>query len=413
MRLTALAFLHDIGKANAGFQAKRWIASGQASPPGWPAVAGHTNEALCIFNDGKLLGELPAKEMSNWGDACISLWRASISHHGRPVVESSLIDAKTIWSPVRCADEVVYDPRGTLRDIGQCLTRWFAPAFEVGPELPTNPEFAHLFAGLVQLADWLGSDTRFFPYAKADEDRNQWVWKAANEAVQTIGLNTGLWRNVLPAELDFSKALQRDGESPIQARPIQAKMAEAGLGQLLILESETGSGKTEAALWRFAQLFKYGQVGGLYFALPTRVAATQIYDRTLQFAANMWQGTGQDHPLVVRALAGYESADGQSVQKLPGFEVLWADTPDDQKAHTRWAAESSKRFLAAPLAIGTIDQALLGALQVRHAHMRHSLLSRSLLVVDEVHASDAYMATLLAHLLKAHLKLNMSCFRIK
>jgi CRISPR-associated endonuclease/helicase Cas3 len=180
-------------------------------------------------------------------------------------------------------------------------------------------------------------------------------------------------------------------------------MSHKGLGPLLILESETGSGKTEAALWRFAHLFQEGDVDGLYFALPTRVAATQLYNRTLQFAINMWQDTGQQPPLVVRALAGYESADGQSVQKLPNFEVLWADSPDDQKAHMRWAAESSKRFLAAPIAVGTIDQALLGALQVRHAHMRHSLLSRSLLVIDEVHASDAYMATILAHLLKAHL----------
>ncbi|MFM6992371.1 MAG: CRISPR-associated helicase Cas3' [Rhodoferax sp.] len=185
---------------------------------------------------------------------------------------------------------------------------------------------------------------------------------------------------------------------------MQSKMAEPNMGPLLILESETGSGKTEAALWRFAQLFQTGQVDGLYFALPTRVAATQLYNRTLQFTANLWQGTNSDHPLVVRALSGYESADGHAIdKKLPDFTVLWADNPDEQKAHTRWAAESSKRYLAAPLAVGTIDQALMGALQVRHAHMRHSLLSRSLLVVDEVHASDAYMATLLAHLLKAHL----------
>jgi CRISPR-associated endonuclease/helicase Cas3 len=30
--------------------------------------------------------------------------------------------------------------------------------------LPDAPAFGHLFAGLVQLADWLGSDTDFFPY---------------------------------------------------------------------------------------------------------------------------------------------------------------------------------------------------------------------------------------------------------
>jgi CRISPR-associated endonuclease/helicase Cas3 len=398
MRLTVLAFLHDVGKANSGFQAKWWAHIDQLKPQGWPLLAGHTHEALYIFGDAKLLGELPVEEMSTWGDACWSLWRASISHHGRPVVESSGV-AVEIWRPVTQAGQLVYDPQATLREIGQCTKQWFAEAFQDGPPLPQSPEFSHLFAGLVQFADWLGSDTRFFPYAESGEDRNQWVWQRAREAVQKVGFDTAAWRQTLPKLPNFSTVF--GVEKP---RPIQAKMADANLGQLLILESETGSGKTEAALWRFAQLFQTGHVEGLYFALPTRVAATQLYERTLQFAAKMWQGTGHEPPLVVRALSGYESADGQTIKaKLPDFKVLWADHPDEQKAHTRWAAESSKRYLAAPLAVGTIDQALLGALQVRHAHMRHSLLARSLLVVDEVHASDAYMATLLAHLLKSHL----------
>jgi CRISPR-associated endonuclease/helicase Cas3 len=82
--------------------------------------------------------------------------------------------------------------------------------------------------------------------------------------------------------------------------------------------------------------------------------------------------------------------------------VLWPDHPADAVAHQRWVAENPKRFLAATIAVGTIDQALLGALKVRHAHMRHALLARSMLVVDEVHASDAYMTVLLEKLLQAH-----------
>ncbi len=401
-RLSALAFLHDVGKANSGFQAKRWKATGQSIPHGWPAQAGHTHEALFIFSKESLLTQLPVEEMDAWGSPCMSLWRASISHHGRPVEEPRQSEG-IIWSPVIEAGKVVYDPQATLKEIGTCLKDWFGAAFESGVDLPNSPEFGHLFAGLVQFADWLGSDTRFFAYAVADDDRNQWVWSKAREAVQKIGVDTAQWRQALTVLPEFSKVFKGLAAEPIAPRPIQTKMAEPELGQLLILESETGSGKTEAALWRFAQLFQTGKVDGLYFALPTRVAASQIYNRTLKFAENLWVGTGQEPPLVVRALSGYESADGHDIQKLPDFKVLWADAPDEQKAHTRWAAESSKRYLAAPLSVGTIDQALMGALQVRHAHMRHSLLSRSLLVVDEVHASDAYMSALLAHLLKAHL----------
>ena len=46
--------------------------------------------------------------------------------------------------------------------------------------------------------------------------------------------------------------------------------------------------------------------------------------------------------------------------------------------------------------------ALLGALQLKHAHLRHAMLARSLLVIDEVHASDAYMTRLTEHLLRFH-----------
>ncbi len=62
-----------------------------------------------------------------------------------------------------------------------------------------------------------------------------------------------------------------------------------------------------------------------------------------------------------------------------------------------------KRFLAATVAVGTIDQALLSIVQTAHAHLRSVCLDRSLLVVDEVHASDLYMSRLLRSLLTHHL----------
>ena len=119
MRLTALAFLNDIGKANAGFQAKRWSHTDQRAPQGWPAPAGHSSEAMCIFGKAELLNQLPVDEMSNWGAACMSLWRASISHHGRPVEDNiDSLSAKHLWRPVQSAGKEVYNPQATLREIG-------------------------------------------------------------------------------------------------------------------------------------------------------------------------------------------------------------------------------------------------------------------------------------------------------
>lgn len=403
-RLSALAFLHDIGKANAGFQVKRWVAVQELAPAGWPLAAGHVDEAWWLFEGHtdaeRLLQQLPLTRMSEWGEATLSLLCASISHHGRPpqADRANPGHLRTIWQPVQSGGVTVYDPTETMKAIGARLLDWFAPAFAPGEELPAAPAFAHLFAGLVQMADWLGSDTRFFPFSEHAEDRHATAGLRADAAVRAIGLDVSVWRHSLAALPSFAEVFRLPAP-----RPIQAAMTDPDLGGLLILESETGSGKTEAALWRFAQLFQCGKVDGLYFALPTRVAATQLYERVRQFAQALWQDSGQHGPVVVRALSGYENADGQDMVRLPEFRVLWADKPEDQIAHLRWAAESSKRFLAAPLAVGTIDQALMATLQVRHAHLRHGMLSRSLLVVDEVHASDAYMSTLLAWLLKAHL----------
>jgi CRISPR-associated endonuclease/helicase Cas3 len=70
-----------------------------------------------------------------------------------------------------------------------------------------------------------------------------------------------------------------------------------------------------------------------------------------------------------------------------------------------WAVTAPKRTFAAPIAVGTVDQALLSIIRARHSWMRAAFLSRLLLVVDEVHASDPYMASLTRGLIERHLAL--------
>jgi CRISPR-associated endonuclease/helicase Cas3 len=394
-RLAVLVLLHDIGKANSGFQAKRWK---ERAPKGWPRQAGHGREALGVLDEQALNATLPLQAMNAWGESAYRLLLASLAHHGRPINTTETFDSY-LWRPVSDEDGVkVYDPATALSLIGNRLKQDFPLAFEPGSEsLPSTPAFAHMFAGVVQFADWLGSNKARFEFSEPGTERTRSDAETlAKEAVAAIDLDACARR----AQLDnHSITFERlfEGNSP---RPMQSKLGEGDLGPLLILESETGSGKTEAALWRFVKLFREGKVDSLYFALPTRVAAVQVYERVRKFVSAMWV---DDAPITLRALAGYESVDGNELTRLPGFETLWSDNPNDTKAATRWAAESSKRFLAAPIAVGTIDQALLAGLQVRHAHLRHALLSRSLLVVDEVHASDTYMSQLLEGVLRAHL----------
>ena len=66
-------------------------------------------------------------------------------------------------------------------------------------------------------------------------------------------------------------------------------------------------------------------------------------------------------------MPGYLSADGVTGRALPGFEVQWDDNPRDAERRSRWTAEHPKRYLAATIAVGTIDQVLFGAIKVKHA----------------------------------------------
>ena len=141
-------------------------------------------------------------------------------------------------------------------------------------------------------------------------------------------------------------------------------------------------------------------VDGLYFALPTRAAASQMHDRVNRFIKRMMPNEHAPEPVL--AVPGYVRAGDLTGQHLHNYQVSWDDTPDPETSKRRWAAESNKRFLAAQIAVGTVDQAMMAALQVNHSHLRAACLSRNLLIVDEVHASDPYMRVILEALLNTH-----------
>src|SRR5690606_7347755 len=118
------------------------------------------------------------------------------------------------------------------------------------------------------LADWIGSDTSSFPMASGTEpDRMAWAREHAPRVLVDYGFDASPRRSALAGPVSFASI----SEHP--PHDVQVAVADAE-GQVVVLEAETGAGKTEAALDRFARLFAEGKVDGLYFALPTRVAAS-------------------------------------------------------------------------------------------------------------------------------------------
>ena len=386
-RLSTLVFLHDIGKLHPGFQAKGW------GPGLWRGpTRGHLKEGWEFLLMAAKWPEHPFhetfREIMEWGEAVAFLLPSVIAHHGRPV-QIPPLPPLSDWPS--CTH---YDWRAEADVMREALRRWFPGAFESGAEpLCDKPRFHHAIAGLAALADWIGSDTRFFPYAEPfDLSYDTVASGAACKALETIGMDSGALA-ARPAP-GFSTLTGFAAANPAQA-------AVGNLGpeaRLVILEAETGSGKTEAALWRFTQLLAAGAVSGLYFAVPTRAAARQLQRRVDEAMRRVF---GPAAPEAVLAIPGMLRAGQFAGQRLPHWRVRWDD--DATGSPQRWAAEHATRFLAAPVAVGTVDQAMLGGLQVKHAHLRGSALNRSLLVIDEVHASDAYMTEVLVQLLEGHL----------
>jgi len=383
-RLAALMAMHDLGKANRGFQARR-------DPKA--KLVGHTRQVAALLSHSKLRSGPAAGALNDlivdWGAR--QHFAAAMAHHGRPLAEfrdtatsKDWMEHTAHWWPGTDGD-----PAAALVPLLDALRARWPLAWQPGPPLPDAPRFVALFAGLTTLADWMGSDTQRFPVAGPHgKAREPWRWGHAYAAAAARGFVP------LPTpDAEFRAAL---GFEP---RGFQAQATADDLGPVALIEAETGSGKTEAALWRWLELRRRGEVDGLFLALPTRSAAVQLHGRVQAMLDRVW-GPGVVEGVL--AVPGYLRAGDAEGQALPDFAVRWDKGEPGAEPDGRWAAERAERFLAARVAVGTIDQALLATLPVRHALFRAGVLSRSLLVVDEVHASDRYMGGLLEALLMHH-----------
>ena len=407
-RLAVFAALHDIGKVNVGFQTQIWREAEFPTGRRPPAFrrAGHYNELapVLIGQDGDTAHWF-FENLGWWHDATetwddckgetvCALFIAALSHHGQPLqLEGKRPSNHAIWD--RCGGLV---PAEEVHRIGNLVQRWFSAAFTGDAQkLPSKPEFQHMFLGLCTLADWIGSNEEWFPFCgePRDEYMDAVARNQAKDAVSAIGLDVKKQRAAFPKQLPDFADIFGFGQNAIQKAAAETPMNEP----LVIIESETGSGKTEAALCRFVKMYEAGLVDGLYFALPTRAAASQLHGRVKQFVGNLFPEGNR--PPVVLAVPGYAPGSEAYKVALQSYDSHSAGHHDSDERP--WAAERSKQFLAAQIAVGTVDQAMMAALKVKHAHMRAACLARNLLVVDEVHASDAYMRRIIKALLDAHL----------
>lgn len=320
---------------------------------------------------------------------CLDAWfSASSGHHGRPPTPeiNSYFDVKQF--PVEEVIKFISDVKeiaGMPEDIKFLLK-----------DEHLMKELSWLIAGLMVLADWIGSNSRWFLFQQTEQPlKEYWEHKALPQA-QTAIEESGILPILAASKLSVTQMFEYKQATPLQMLAEQIPISKNG--NLFIIEEITGAGKTEAALILAHRLMAGGYADGLYFGLPTMATANAMHERVEQVYRKLF--IGASNPALVLA----HSASRQYLA-LENSAEEFVDGDDSENAQAdakAWLYDNRKKALLAHVGVGTIDQALLAILPARHQSLRLLGLYRKVLIVDEVHAYDSYMNKLLCTLLKFH-----------
>lgn len=383
----ALCALHDIGKLDTRFQRKAPAIADALRPhtAGLPrGKYDHGTEGFRQIEDDETARQHLHAAL---GVPALPILRAVCGHHGTlPSREEPDPSRSSLPRSVRNEDVTA------RRFFLETVVEFFV--FN-GAALPWTNEIdgalVQRLAGLCAVADWLGSNVGHFPYSPGPIFDVAGYWRSAVDRAFGACGQAGLFRAV-PAAVGFGELfpgftprdVQRLTESASHDRPA-----------LVIVEAEMGKGKTEAALSIAARFLGQGVADGVTLALPTMATSNAMFGRVEEVSRRLFPAGD-----VQLALAHGRASRHDGFQTLVqrGLRARDLDAPEASVTCARWLL-NRKRVLLAQLGVGTIDQALQAALVVRHQFVRMFGLSRNVVIIDEVHAYDAYMEVLLEHLL--------------
>ncbi|SOD99420.1 CRISPR-associated helicase/endonuclease Cas3 [Caenispirillum bisanense] len=403
--LPMVAGLHDLGKLSTWFQDMRpdlvERLTGAAPVPSPFKGFRHGEAGLLFWNELRSLRETVA-EASRCPQPLLDLFLpASFGHHGQP---PAILD--NVTPPARSGGADVIALAAELASLLAPPQPVVVPSGKVRPA-------AWLTAGLCILADWIGSNRRWFPYRAPDLSLADYWHTVARPAAERAVAEAGLEAPAPAGYRGFTTlfpTLPRDAApSPLQRLCETLPVAEGP--QIVVVEDVTGSGKTEAALVLAARMMAAGQGSRVFVGLPTQATADAMFKRLGDSYRRLFADGARPTLALAHGRAGLHAGFREAV--LAGRQQE-AERQGGEERDTAsvvanaWLADNRKKALLADVGVGTLDQALLGALPVRHQALRLLGSTGGILVVDEVHAYDAYTGGLLAGLLTFHAALGGS-----
>ena len=401
-----LAGSHDLGKATPVFQAKGSV--DRRSTPPWLAQTELAFNRLVTTDPGHgvvTAAYLPAFLTATFDLPLVEATRLAVitgGHHGIFPSAQKRRDAgtrpMTLGEPRRGKPNHWNEARNEL---ASALTQLLSVR---GMPAPLSNSTSLFLAGFISVVDWIGSidDESYFPYAPTGpDDLDAYLNERRSRAGHAITqLHWHAWsRPSLPTSF---QALFPEIAEPRHLQVVAQQIATGNNSPgLAILEAPMGEGKTEAAFY-LADHWNASGYRGSYIAMPTQATSNQLYGRYLTFLKGRF-GAGDE--LNLQLLHGHAALNAE-------VRLLSSDPPvpppqriaqGDDAGATVGAGEwftYRKRGLLAPYGVGTIDQALMSVLQVRHGFVRLFGLAGKAVIIDEVHAYDTYMTSLLERLLE-------------
>lgn len=316
--------------------------------------------------------------------------QAVSAHHGFHLTSVEILDGKPIGEPAEWAQ--------ARAELLKAYWNVLMPQ-EYTDQPPTiqAPDLAAIswLAGLTSAADWIASNPAWFPPGERYDDLELYYDDAKRLA--ELALDSIRWHDVrlllqknMPGDRLLACVTGRDG---LKMRPLQeageSLLGDASGPALLLVEAPMGEGKTEMAFLAHLRLQALNMHRGLYVAMPTQATGNAMFTRTLKFLENFRTG-GLNIQLVH---GGARMND--SFQRLCGIN----ESERDGLAASAWFSQR-RRPLLSHYGVGTVDQALLSVLNVKHHFVRLWGLSNRVVVLDEVHAYDTYTSCLIVTLLK-------------
>lgn len=348
-----IAAAHDVGKVSPTFQKKIYSALSQKDEAALSALKASNPDTEKLWGGHAGVSQVTAEAQN------VGLYIPQIlgQHHGfSPNLAlyqaSSEVLGGQAWQAQRTE---------LLTQLKQALTAEF-PVVKDALQ-------ASVLAGLTTVADWIGSGALF---ENPEEDWQPRIQQALDLA--------GFIQPQLKTGLSFSDVFA------FTPKDTQIKLIEAAIQPgVYVLEAPMGLGKTEAALYAAYQLLEKKLVTGIYFALPTQLTSDKIHERVNSFLTRILD----DESPHKQALLVHGNA------WLKQFEMGEEGNPGGS-----WFAQG-KRGILAPFAVGTVDQALMAVMNVKHGFVRTFGLAGKVVILDEVHSYDTFTGTILDALVKA------------